>query len=165
MVGEAQSGIEAIFFTVQLNRCTVKPDEQNTDEEWSVIREAQRAAAKKIKNLYVVPSIDGALCDDIHNTSYFNITLGERIAKIALAKLYGRDSACETPNLVTAKKTDKYHAELTFEHVYGTIFLPNADATELSFTIHDENGKKEITGCQTFPNEYPIAHHNPSSLN
>lgn len=139
---------ELPFFTVQLNRCTAKPDEHNTDEEWSVIREIQRTVVKKMKNLYVIPSIDGALCDEIHNTSYFNIVLGERLAKMALAKLYGKDSVCEAPNLVSAEKTDEHHVELTFEFVYGAILVPNTDVAEIPFVVQDEDGRKKINGCE-----------------
>ena len=69
--------------TVQLNRFFWPPDEQ-VDRDWSLVREAQRQAARRLKGVTVSPSLDLPLNDDIHISSSGNKLLAERVAAAAL---------------------------------------------------------------------------------
>jgi len=53
------------FLTVQLNRHTDQK-KISDDRDWGLIREAQRQAAMKIPNVFVMPSTDCRLSDGIH---------------------------------------------------------------------------------------------------
>lgn len=75
--------------TVQLSRWTNENPTSQTarpeaDVEWGILREAQRQAARRIPGVYVVPAIDLANTDGIHNSSGSNVILGERMAMIYL---------------------------------------------------------------------------------
>ncbi|GDX40450.1 hypothetical protein LBMAG21_07420 [Armatimonadota bacterium] len=56
---------------------------------WEAIREKQRTAAGKRKNLFVVPAIDLPLDDLIHIGAVGQERLGKRMAEVTLDKVYG----------------------------------------------------------------------------
>ncbi len=139
------------FYTVQLNRCLDTPFGEE-DREWTNIREIQRQMTKKVDDVYMVPAIDGPLCDAIHNTSYFNIVLGERIAKMVLGKTYGQKVMCEAPDIVSVKMQSKLQIDMEFAPVYGTLYIPTVCTKELPFSVEDANGKKEIENYEIIEN-------------
>lgn len=135
------------FFTVQLNRYTAASTEE-TDRSWGKLREAQRQAAKKIKGVYIVPSIDAMLSDPIHNSSNANMMIGERIASIALKYLYKRGFKYEAPDLKNAKKVDLNNILLTFDNVNNRLNTYEVLACELPFRVEDSEGFIDVESYQ-----------------
>lgn len=131
------------FFTLQLSRNMTKPMHTESSQAWSLVREAQREVAKLIPFIYVLPTIDGMLSDMIHNSASFNLVLGERIAKQALAKLYGIPTLCDAPDL-TAAVWEKDRLILCFAPVYDYLYAFEMEPDELPIIIEDEKGRLEI---------------------
>lgn len=77
-------GYDIPFFTFQLNR---QIDGLN-DPGWGVVREAQRAAAKELPKVYILPTMDCSLSDAIHNDAHSCMRLGERMARLCGNVLY-----------------------------------------------------------------------------
>ena len=100
--------------TVQLGRHT--DDFENgveMDKHYDAVREAQRQAAKTIDNLYIVPAIDiGRMSDGLHNSKSANMLLGERIARMALYRIYHKGIDPSAPDLEYAKCIDRNKVEL-----------------------------------------------------
>lgn len=138
---------EVPFFTVQLNRYTREPT-LGTEEAWSLVREAQRLAARTIPGVWVVPSIDRSLSDAVHIASSSNLILGERIAKLALTKLYGRKYTCMAPDLHSAAFCKELEIILTFDHVVSYIYDYNVNPKRLPFTVEDETGVVPIANAE-----------------
>jgi len=107
---------------------------------WGKIRETQRQAARKLRNVFVVPATDCILTDVIHNNSSSNIKLGERIARLALSEIYGKKINAKAPDLAAAKKTGSNKAELVFDNVYGSFNFMGLAASDLTITASDEIG-------------------------
>lgn len=130
---------ELPFFTVQLNRYMREPV-PGGNEGWAAVREAQRLAARTIPFVYLVPSIDATLSDAIHNSSVSNVTLGERTAKMALAKLFGRNFICMSPDLRSAAQTGKNEITLLIDNVCSRIYDYNVNPEKLPFSAEDAGG-------------------------
>ena len=77
-----------MFLHLQLNRYIVTPVSEEENKNWSIIRNAQRMAARKVPGVYVLPTIDAVLSDMIHNSASSNLVLGERLARQVLSILY-----------------------------------------------------------------------------
>ena len=131
------------FLTVQLNRCTL-PSNESLDRSWGMVREAQRQAARQLENVYVVPAVDCTLSDFIHNSSSANMVIGERLAKAALAELYGRSTRWNAPDIARALKSEENALILEFRNIANWLNLFDVDAGELPFTVIDEKGKIAI---------------------
>jgi hypothetical protein len=129
--------------TVQLNRC-VGPSTAILDICWGKVREAQRQAPKKQAHVYVVPATDLSLSDEIHNSSPGNIVLGERLAKTALAYVYGCGTMNKAPDLLKAERLEENSIKLTFANVTSRLFIFTAPSGNLPFTVEDETGTAAI---------------------
>ncbi len=128
------------FFTVQLNRCTIPPEEK-LDRSWGMVREAQRQAAAKIPGVYVVPANDCKMYDYIHNSASSDITLGERTASAALSELYGRNISWRAPEVVRAVRSGPAEVILEFRNVSNRLELFELDANGQPFTVEDCDGR------------------------
>lgn len=125
------------FLTVQLNRVT---SIENVDHshEWASIREAQRQAANHLEEVYIIPTEDYTLMSDqIHNSAVCNVAMGERLAALALCKLYGRDEYSAAPDLERIIQTGPHTLELFVKNVRGRLFCFN---TIPDFEVEDEKG-------------------------
>ncbi len=138
------------FYTVQLNR-RVDPATQDWNAGYAAVREAQRQAAKRLEKVYMVPALDGSLSDVIHNNAAFNMVLGERIAKLALAKEYGRPFFCDAPDFGSAKLNDKT-LTLTLTHVTDRLEAFASLPQNLPLHVTDDQGKVEIVQYQLLRN-------------
>ena len=105
---------EVVFLTCQLNR---QLDGQD-DLYWNRIRQAQLDAAKKITGVFVVPTYDLGLSDNIHNSSASVIRLGERLAQVALSRIYRRGN-CAIPYLSYMEVLDDHQIRLFFSNIFG----------------------------------------------
>lgn len=141
-------------FTVQLNRYVV-PSTEAGNRYWGKVKEAQRQAAKQIPNVFIIPANDCTLSDLIHNSSASNMVLGERLAKIALNKIYGKNILCDAPDIIKAEKVGDDKVILTFDHVNNRLYAFDMGGDQLPFTIEDEKGyiqirSYELSGISSF---------------
>lgn len=133
--------------TVQLGRHT--DDFENgaeMDKHYDAVREAQRQAAKTIDNLYIVPAIDiGRMSDGLHNSKSANMLLGERIARMALYRIYHKGIDPSAPDLEYAKCIDRNKVELKFQNVEDTLMAYHVTNPErLPILVEDEHGVNPI---------------------
>ena len=135
------------FLTVQLNRY-VGPADAGKDLYWGLIREAQRQAARTIRRVSVVPASDCGLSDEIHNSAPANIVLGERLARTALAAVYGRGRPVRAAEPVAAVREGERTILLTFAPVSGRLLVFGTPPAKLPFTVEDEAGAVALTGCE-----------------
>ncbi len=139
------------FMTVQLNRCIgVASEDDNIS--WGKIRETQRQAANKIKNVFVVPATDASLSDGIHNSSPGNIVIGERLAKLALEGIYCKGKNSKAPEIVKARLSEENSVILEFTNVFCRLDLKGANPYELPFVVADNEGEKNITAYEIIEN-------------
>src|SRR5262249_3295801 len=75
------------FICVQIGRYAMRADEK-TNRAWEKVREAQRQAARKRKNVYLVSAIDLLTDDPIHISYEGQARLGKRIAEIVCSTVY-----------------------------------------------------------------------------
>lgn len=130
--------------TVQLNR--VYPHPQHTgpvsdDQQrgWSIVREAQRQAARTLPHVAVVPALDLPLSDVIHTSPAGNMVLGERMARAALGMVYGRAVHYAAPDVRSARLlSDGKRVELTFEQV--TDRVDSIERESNCFVVEDDAG-------------------------
>lgn len=132
------------FLTVQLNKYA-----QNhtplMDICWGKVREAQRQAAHVIPGVYVVPSTDCMLADCVHIAPAGNIVIGERLARAALAGLYGRNSLWRAPEIARAT-SEGDRLTLAFDNVSLQLYANDLYPGELPFAVADECGRVGIAG-------------------
>lgn len=129
------------FITMQINR-HVTASSPDYDRGWSIVREAQRQAARTIPGVYVAATVDSKVCDGIHISASSNLMLGERAARIALGAVYGKKIPWESPDAESAEITEN-GVLLRFKHVSERIYLACA-ADRLPFRLEDEAGLLQI---------------------
>lgn len=136
-------GYTVPFYTVQLNR-RVDPVEDNWNEGYCIVREAQRQAAKQMEKVYMMTALDGPLSDAIHNNAYFNVALGERIAKQALAKEFGKPFLSYAPDFESARLSGKT-LTLCIANVTDRLETYEVLAKDLPLRVTDTRGNVTIT--------------------
>lgn len=135
-----------VFLTCQLNRCLEKSDAEN-DRSWGMVREAQRQAARKIPNCYIVPTSDIPLSDPIHNSAQGNLLLGERIARLALSEVYHRSPSYTSASLKRAFRRSADTIGLAFDGLMDVLEGFTDDMNKLGFRVLDKAGPVGISGC------------------
>ena len=129
--------------TVQLNRHYRTPDAALA-RSWSLVREAQRQAARTLPGVTVVPALDLPLSDFIHTSPAGNIVLGDRLARAALGAVYGRADDYQAPDLQTAvTAADGRAIDLTFAPVRSR--MDNLDPNANCFEVEDGAGPVPMT--------------------
>jgi len=139
--------------TVQLNRLIGWEVSDALDRCWGRVREAQKEAALRIPSVYIVPSLDGDVCDNIHNGPNANRLIGTRLAEAALAHVYEeRDGGvrdrglarthARAPRAVAAnvrrnEEKERFEIAIKFADVAGRLL---AHTTEKAFAVEDESG-------------------------
>jgi hypothetical protein len=139
-----QLGYDIPFFTYQLNRFTGQAE--NNLDEWGIVREAQRRLAHDLSGVYVMPALNPAMCDGIHNSASANINLGERLARQAASALCGSTE-------YQAPETKKITIEggkiiVEFDHVKGNLLIINANPEQNGFSLFKAGIKQEITSTK-----------------
>ena len=128
----------ALCLTVQLNRVRGVVDAAQ-HRRWSLLREAQRAAAVT-PGVAVVPTFDCSLTDGIHNSPQSNMLIGERLARAALGLLgVGIAGAHLAPEAASAQATDGGRAiRVRFDHVHSRMGC--IDPLSTPFRVEDSLG-------------------------
>ncbi|MCL2709179.1 MAG: sialate O-acetylesterase, partial [Defluviitaleaceae bacterium] len=125
-------GLKIPWITFQINRCAGAA----CPVGWPAIREAQRQAARTMPGVYVIPTNDSNLSDTIHNDTAGNLMIGERAARLALSKIYGRDNFYMAPDVASVSYENGL-VRLKLENVRGVLFHQD-DVS--GFTVADEEG-------------------------
>ncbi len=136
-------GYEIPFFTFQLNRFL----DCKEDIAWGLVREAQRIAALTLPHVHILPTINNAMSDGIHNSAHANMMLGEKLARQAAHYLLGFPSF-EAPAISSAQITKDGRICLTFEHMALGFVYSTGNPTANGFTLEDEHGNIELTAFQ-----------------
>jgi sialate O-acetylesterase len=123
------------FYWVQLADFRPEPDEP-AESDWAELREAQTMALS-LPNTGQAVIIDIGEANDIHPRNKEDV--GERLARWALAKDYGIDVACRSPEF-KSMKVDGNKVVITLDYVGGGV--KPFDVSEVrGFTIAGEDKK------------------------
>ena len=87
---------ELPVFCVQIGRIVIP---QATHLDWNAVQETQRRCAEKIRRRDLVPAVDLPMDDFIHLCAAGQKKLGERLAVVALRRMYGWDKLKVGPRL------------------------------------------------------------------
>lgn len=131
--------------TCQLNRHAWK--EEDRERRWGLVREAQRQAARTIRDVSVIPTIDMYTCDGIHNGSGACIIIGERMAQAMLGNYYGFPGG-KAPDIKRIRKLDERSLLLIFDDVST---LRTLDDNAAGMNIEDENGLMDCVKITVTP--------------
>jgi len=82
------------------------------------MRQQQRDCVKNIPNVYILPTSDAVLSDQIHISAASNVRFGHLLAKQVLTVLYGKRYMCYAPDLESIRRISQDTVELTFANVY-----------------------------------------------
>ena len=130
---------EVPFFTFQLNRYA----QGLLDEAWGIVREVQRRAAQELDRVWVLPTIQCATSDDIHNSALSNVYLGEILAKQCAGVLLGK-AEFAAPDLAEAVLESKHTVRLRFRNTSAGFVVYGEKTLPCGFTVEDEVGKIDI---------------------
>jgi hypothetical protein len=134
--------------TAQINRVVNHPAGAPTNAAWDAIREAQRQAARVIPGVSIISTLDCGLADCIHNHSTANLMIGERMASMALAQVYGHDVKCLHPDLKQARSDDGHTVDLLFGNVDERLSFEVIAPRDFPFAVSDRNGGVPVTGIR-----------------
>lgn len=132
------------ILTAQINRFTtpslsLSPSGKCTPEAdrlWSMMREVQRRLALDLPQVSIIPTLDLALSDNIHNAAASQVTLGQRFARVALGKVYGKECLSAFGQIDSAR-LDGRQIVAHFRDVSGG-WTTVAPVNE--FSVQDEQG-------------------------
>lgn len=136
------------FYTVQLARCTAAAAE-GQDDQWGLLREQQRQAARRLPGVHVVPAGDLPLYDFIHLSSAANLVLAERLADVALAEDHGLPRDWRAPEPVEVVRVDARTVRLRFAPIRNWINDFGLSAEHCPFDLVDERGEVPLAAWRT----------------
>jgi sialate O-acetylesterase len=137
---------ELPVLTVQINRVH-GPSTAAADLGWSLVREAQRQAPRRLAGVYVVPTLDLPLSDGIHTNPAGNMSLGLRLAGACLGTLYGSPAAWRAPEPVSATAApDHRSVRIVFDNVADR--MAPLDPAAIPFRVEDEDGEVPIAAVK-----------------
>lgn len=126
--------------TAQLNRCICNEIPLEGNPDWEEMREIQRQIARKMKNVYIIPTMDLGLSDGIHTNSQGNLVIGERMASMALGGVYGKPVKFRHPECSEVRKISGQILEMVFDHVHTRLHYENNIKRDFAFVVRDEAG-------------------------
>lgn len=134
------------FLTAQLGGKVHWTDQyEEEDRQWGRIREAQRQAARRIPNVFVVPVMDLTVGDGIHNTSPSNVAIGERLAAAALCGIYHLGGYL-APDIADVRRETEDKLRIRFE---GDCSVFAQDPTARGFDVEDAEGLIPCIAAET----------------
>jgi sialate O-acetylesterase len=138
----ARYGADLPVITVQLNRfydCLPQ-----NELGWSVLREAQRQAAKVIPNVAVIPSLDLGLSDVIHTGAPGNVILGQRFAATALGMVYGNGDDWRAADVRDIKFVDAERKSVRVSFDPGSVPMMMLGPRPGDFVLEDVRGVIQV---------------------
>ncbi len=128
--------------TVQLNKTFGNLSKEH-DESWAIVKEAQRQAARKMENVWMMTSSDLALSDFVHNNSVGCSVLGQRLAWQALEQIYKKDYMGTPPDIACIKLEGK-RVSILFEPVYSFLVNCGLPVEKSDFLFEDDCGNVAV---------------------
>lgn len=136
-------GYDIPFFTFQLNR----EIGSSCDTSWGMVREAQRLAAHTLKDVYILPTMDCGVSDNIHNNAHANMMLGEKMFRLCAHVLSGAP-AFFAPELAALRLLEGNQLELEFSNMALGFVLFAVKPENSGFLIEDAKGNVGITALR-----------------
>lgn len=130
-------GRELPFYFVQIAPFDWRDD---ADGRTALLRESQ-AAALALPATGMVVTLDCGCADDLHPPQ--KQVVGERLARLALARHYGEPVVCDGPRLLHVRR-DGASLRLSFDAVQGPLVL---DAAASGFEIAGDDGRFVAAGA------------------
>ncbi len=124
------------FLVVQLASFLERRDAP-VDSEWARLREAQLHVSRNVPHSGLAVTIDIGDAKDIHPKNKQDV--GERLALVALARVYGRKVEYSGPTF-RSMKIEGARARLSFEHASGGL-VPKDGGRLKGFAIAGEDGR------------------------
>ncbi len=115
-----------------------------TGDNYPLVRRCQDKAAHENENTWMASIMDLGDHDDIHPK--YKLEVGERLALLARAHVYGESILADPPEL-TDTKADGKKITLTFDHAEGGFVLGKAPAECFCVTVNGE--ETAITDLKT----------------
>ncbi len=118
-----------------------------TGERFPIIREKQELVSKAVPNTYMVSIMDAGEKTDIHPKR--KRPVGERLALMAMGKVYGEDILCEPPELLQGELGDGF-LRLDFKYSGNGLVQQGEKLNAMCLFV---NGKKvqecdcKVSGC------------------
>ena len=110
---------------------------QATHLDWNAVQETQRKCCEKIRGTELVPAVDLPMDDAIHVSSAGQKRLGERLAVVALRRIYGWTNLQVGPRLESVEPKSDGTIRVRYREVNSRL-LP---AGEISgFSVRDAEG-------------------------
>lgn len=141
---------ELPVITFQLNRQFCECD-LALDRQWGIVRQAQRDAMYRLKNVWTLPTQDVSMFDFIHNGASGNLVLGERAAKCVLTNLYGKPRDWKAPEVIKVLLVAPDTVELRFDRILNWINPFDPPARLLPFEAEDAEGFAVPVSYETRP--------------
>ena len=110
------------------------PDDE---EPYAILREAQRAVAADTPQTGLVVTLDHGEKGDVHPKA--KQPVGERLARLALGKVYGDDTLQAQSPMALAARRDGSDIEVRFDTVKGKLVTRDPEIPTLE--IRDETGR------------------------
>ena len=143
-------GWDIPFYTFQLNKYYAPHD----TDGWDRVRQAQRLAARDLKNVFILPTADLFLSDEIHLSSASNVTLGGRLA-------LQMNEGISAPDMEKCERIGERQICLTFSNVQGELMKTNANEPSEYIEVTDELGSAAIETVAADGNRLSITLNRP----
>lgn len=124
------------FLIVQLAN-HLERREEPADSEWARLREAQLRVSRRVPNSGLAVAIDIGDAEDIHPKNKQDV--GERLALVALAKVYGRKLEYSGP-VYKSMKVEGGRLRLSFDHAGGGL-VARGGGPPKGFAVAGEDGR------------------------
>ena len=127
---------ELPFYIVGLANYMAAVDDPNAPSNWGALRQAQREIARAVPHTATTVTIDVGSATTIHPLD--KVSVGERLALVALADTYGKTFVSRGPTLKSATR-DGGRVTLTFDDVGAGLVIHGEKPA--SFSVAGTDGK------------------------
>lgn len=124
------------FYMVGLPAFMQRKTEPGTSDGWTELREAQAKTVERVPNTGLATIVDTGDADDIHPRE--KRTAGERLARLALADVYGKKVASRSPEFAGLERRGS-ELVLKFKNADGGLVVRGAKLGE--FSVAGADGK------------------------
>jgi hypothetical protein len=136
------------ILTAQLNRYLDNPAGAPNERWWTLVREAQRQAARRLPRLAVIPTLDLPLSDAIHTSAVGNVILGQRFACVALGLVYGRPGPWQPVDLHSARFADSARESVRLQFAPVSDHLVCLCLKPADVVVEDETGPVPVCAAK-----------------
>ena len=121
--------------SVQIGRIFVP---HPTHLDWNGVQETQRKCAEKMRNTDMVPAVDLTMDDHVHVSTAGQKRLGERLAVVALRRVYGWENLKVGPRLESVELKRDDTVRVRYQEVNSRL-LPLGEVS--GFSVRDAKAR------------------------